>query len=101
VEEEAGINRSLLRLVAAGRPLAVDDGPKHYLVHPFLVRPAKGVTQEQLEVAINWESEEFQWLEPGWVQGLARGMAWLAAGPGCAPGGRATVTAGLPRQHMH
>jgi hypothetical protein len=63
VEEEAGIHRSLLQLVAAGRPQAVDDGPKHYLVHPFLLLPVKGVSQEQLEVTLNWESEEYQWLE--------------------------------------
>ena len=66
MEEESSITRSMLQLVAAGRPLPVDDGDKHFLVHPFLLRPAPGVSQEQLQqqVALNWESASSEWLHP-------------------------------------
>ncbi len=67
MEEEASIPRGMLQLVAAGRPLPVDDADKHFLVHPFLLRAAPGVSQEQLQqqVALNWESTSSEWLDPG------------------------------------
>ncbi len=38
IEEEVGLLPQELQLVRAGRPLEVDDGPRRFLVHPFLFR---------------------------------------------------------------
>jgi len=61
IEEETGIDRSRLRLVAAGEPLAVDDEAlgRHWVVHPFLfdlaVRPP---------IRLDWEHSAYRWVRP-------------------------------------
>lgn len=66
VEEELGIPAELLELVVAGRPQAVDDGGRRFLVHPFLfrARPSVGTLVPRL----NWENDDWSWVAPRWVR---------------------------------
>jgi hypothetical protein len=49
--------------VSFGRPLRVDDGRKHFLVHPFLFQ----LTDPAAAVTLNWENEAYDWVAPRWV----------------------------------
>ncbi len=66
VLEEAGLSPSQLRLVRSGRPLLVDDPPRHFCVHPFLL----SMGSPEAAVQLNWENEGFAWHQPGDLRGL-------------------------------
>ncbi|KAL4433767.1 hypothetical protein ABPG75_000208 [Micractinium tetrahymenae] len=66
VLEEADLPPSQLRLVRGGRPLLVDDPPRHFCVHPFLL----ALTSQEAAVQLNWENEGFTWHQPGAIRGL-------------------------------
>jgi hypothetical protein len=58
--EETGLTPQQLQLVCFGRPLPVDDGRKHFLVHPFLFQ----LTDPAAAVILNWENEAYDWVAP-------------------------------------
>ncbi|KAL4450707.1 hypothetical protein ABPG77_001063 [Micractinium sp. CCAP 211/92] len=66
VLEEAGLSPSQLRLVRSGRPLLVDDPPRHFCVHPFLLSTGS----PEAAVQLNWENERFAWHQPEDLRGL-------------------------------
>lgn len=66
VLEEAGLSPSQLRLVRCGRPLLVDDPPRHFCVHPFLL----SMGSPEAAVQLNWENEGFAWHQPGDLRNL-------------------------------
>lgn len=57
--EEVGFCKSELTLRAIGRPLPVDDGSKHFIVHPYLFE-----TTTVREPILNWENDEAVWINP-------------------------------------
>lgn len=64
--EEAGLSHCQLRLVRCGRPLLVDDPPRRFCVHPFLL----ALETPQATVQLNWENEGFAWHQPAAIRGL-------------------------------
>jgi len=52
IVEEAGFSPAQLQLLRYGRPLLVDDGKKHFLVHPFLYKPL----DPEAQVRVWWAS---------------------------------------------
>jgi translation initiation factor 2B subunit (eIF-2B alpha/beta/delta family) len=59
--EEAKIQEDQVELQGMGIPVPVDDdrAGRKWLIFPFLFEPAKGV-----EIATNWEAEEWGWFTP-------------------------------------
>lgn len=49
-----------------GRPLLVDDPPRHFCVHPFLL----ALGGPEAAVQLNWENEGFAWHQPAAIGGL-------------------------------
>jgi 8-oxo-dGTP pyrophosphatase MutT (NUDIX family) len=67
VEEETGIGRGQLRLVATGAPFTVPDPAlgRAWRVHPFLFElDAPAVPR------LDWEHAEWRWVLPGGLAGL-------------------------------
>lgn len=62
MEEEAGLARSDVELQGMGVPVEVRDPRlgRDWLVFPFLFELRSG-----REITIDWESEAFEWVEPG------------------------------------
>mgnify|MGYP000330142126 FL=1 len=58
VEEEAGIPRASLELLARAAPHRVEKPDKSFEVHSFLYRCAID------RVRLNWENDEFAWVAP-------------------------------------
>ena len=58
VEEEAGIPRASLELLARAAPHRVEKPDKSFEVHSFLYRCATD------RVRLNWENDEFAWVAP-------------------------------------
>lgn len=83
VEEETGIDRRELRLVAAGAPLAIADATlgRDWVVHPFLfelrVRP---------RVQLDWEHSTCRWVRPELLDDLQTVPSLAAALCACWPG---------------
>ena len=78
IEEETGLSRQDVRLLAKGEPLDVDDAALgvRWRVHPFLFEvEAPGL------VNLDWEHTESRWVEPAGlghydtVPGLAQALA--------------------------
>ena len=61
IEEETGLGRGDVALLAAGKPLQVEE----WLVHPFLFR-----CLQPGAVRLNDENAEAQWVEPGALRDL-------------------------------
>lgn len=53
--EEVGLTGDQVTLVRSGRPLLVDDGRRHFCVHPFLW---KTEGEEEPGITLNWENLE-------------------------------------------
>ena len=58
VEEETGIPRASLELLARAAPHRVEKPDKSFEVHSFLYRCATD------RVRLNWENDEFAWVAP-------------------------------------
>jgi len=67
VEEETGIGRGQLRLVAAGEPFTVTDAAlgRTWKVHPFLFE-----LDEPAVPRLDWEHAEWRWVRPAELAGL-------------------------------
>ncbi len=84
VEEEVGLGRDDVRLLAQGEPLVVPDESidTRWRVHPFLFE-----TLRPERVRLDWEHEESRWVKPeeiqdlGTVPALAEALARVYAGP--------------------
>jgi ADP-ribose pyrophosphatase YjhB (NUDIX family) len=61
LQEEAGLSREDVELLAAGRPLAVDDPAlgRRWLVHPFLF-----LVRRPDRIATDWEHVDARWVPP-------------------------------------
>lgn len=58
ISEEVGLAPQQLQLVTCGRPLAVDDGRRHFLIYPFLF----SMLDPSAAVTLNWENVAFDWV---------------------------------------
>ena len=67
VEEETGLPRSRLKLLATGRPVLVDDAARSFMVHPFLFRLDGGGD----DVRLNWENADAKWVLPPFEDALS------------------------------
>ncbi len=84
MEEEVGLGRGDVRLLAEGEPLIVPDESidTRWTVHPFLF---EALRPERLR--LDWEHTESRWLKPDempeleTVPGLAEALARVYAGP--------------------
>jgi 8-oxo-dGTP pyrophosphatase MutT (NUDIX family) len=67
IEEETGLGRSDVRLLAEGTPLAVPDEAldTRWLVHPFLFEALRPDA-----IRLDWEHEESRWLKPEDAAGM-------------------------------
>ena len=78
LREETGLEREDVRLLAAGRPVTVDDPAlgRRWVVHPFLF-----LAPHPERVVIDWEHGESRWVPPAslgvepTVPGLAEALA--------------------------
>ncbi len=84
IEEEVGLGRGDVRLLAQGEPLVVPDESidTRWRVHPFLFE-----TLRPERVRLDWEHEESRWVKPeeiqdlGTVPALAEALTRVYAGP--------------------
>jgi 8-oxo-dGTP pyrophosphatase MutT (NUDIX family) len=68
IEEEAGVPRGeLLHPADIGRPLAVCDGGRRFLVHPFAFVAAD---HDGPRVTLNWENSDYAWVTPAELAAL-------------------------------
>lgn len=67
VEEETGIGRGQLRLVATGEPFTVADAAlgRTWKVHPFLFE-----LDQPAVPRLDWEHSEWRWVRPAGLAGL-------------------------------
>lgn len=70
VEEETGIPRASLELLARGTPRRVEKPDKIFEVHSFLYRCASD------RVRLDWENDDFAWVTPGSLRDY-RTVPWL------------------------
>ena len=61
IAEETGLNQDELTLINKGNSLAVDDEETNtvWVVHPYLYR-----TRDECVIKIDWEHDEFCWINP-------------------------------------
>ena len=84
IEEEVGLGRGDVRLLAQGEPLVVPDAKidTRWTVHPFLFE-----TLRPERLRLDWEHTESRWLRPEemahleTVPALAEALARVYAGP--------------------
>ena len=84
IEEEVGLGREDVRLLAQGEPLVVPDETidTRWTVHPFLFE-----TLRPERLRLDWEHTESRWLRPEelrdleTVPALAEALARVYAGP--------------------
>ncbi len=84
IEEEVGLGRDVVRLLAQGETLVVPDETidMRWTVHPFLFE----VLQPE-HIRLDWEHTESRWVKPDEVSaletvpGLAEALARVYAGP--------------------
>ncbi len=62
VREETGVSKAAL--VREGRPLSIKDQDRRWVVHPFLF----DVSTDKL--TLDWEHDDYRWMEPNKVKGL-------------------------------
>ena len=62
IREETGLQDTDVELVRKGDPVHVQDGPKVWVVHPFLFKT------ETAEITIDWEHTEYRWILPDELQ---------------------------------
>jgi 8-oxo-dGTP diphosphatase len=60
IREECGYAREELVLVRSGGPLIAEGEGRRFRVHPFLFE-----LRSEREPAIDWETSEYRWVEPG------------------------------------
>ena len=67
IEEEVGLARGDVRLLAAGEPLVVSDKAigTRWTAHPFLFEALRPEG-----IRLDWEHEEFRWVRPEEVSGM-------------------------------
>jgi 8-oxo-dGTP pyrophosphatase MutT (NUDIX family) len=58
INEETGLSSSDVVLIRKGVPIHVQDGPRVWVVHPFLFRCNTS------DVTIDWEHTEYRWISP-------------------------------------
>jgi 8-oxo-dGTP pyrophosphatase MutT (NUDIX family) len=83
IEEETGFSPADVKLLKTGRPLEVNDAQNGvlWIIHPYLY---KVVTDKP--VRIDWEHNEFRWIEPAelgnfeTVPGLAEALSSVMQG---------------------
>ena len=64
IREETGIQEEQLELVRKGEPIHVQDGPRVWVVHPFLFKTKTD------KITLDWEHTEYRWIAPGELREL-------------------------------